>query len=468
MKDAEKALLMDALVNNPHLGITIINKDSIVVCRNKVNEDITGIKNTDLIGKHFSQVSHHKELLDVLEKGIPEFGQSLKTADGSQAVIHRIPLRVNNEIIGAASVTTFKDARDMEILLAKYDFVKSKLKHYDCELRKLRAAKYSLENIIGESDKIVTNKKLAETYAQGNSPVLITGETGTGKELFAHAIHLASPRRNGPFIRVNCGAIPAELIESELFGYEEGAFTGAKRGTKTGKVELANHGTIFLDEISLLTMPMQPKLLTVLQNHEIERIGGNRIMKIDFRVISATNRDLRQMVEEGTFRNDLYYRLGVLNLDISPLKERKGDIQILVQYFIEFFNSEYGFNISEVNPNVMDILSKWAWPGNVRELRNAVERAVQVSDKRCIRADDLPDYMVANWESTSLQYPTWHRTNTLKNSKNGVEKKLLESALISNNWNKSRASKQLGISRALLYNLIKKYDLRGQVHKQLQ
>jgi transcriptional regulator with PAS, ATPase and Fis domain len=336
MRDAEKVLLMDALANNPHIGITIINKDGIVVCRNQVNEDITGLKNTNLIGKHFSQVFHCKELLNVMETGIPKFGQSLKTVDGSQAVIHRIPLMVDNEMIGAASITTFKDARDMETLLAKYDFVKSKLKHYGGELRKLRAAKYSLENIIGKSDKIITNKKLAETYAQGNSPVLITGETGTGKELFAHAIHLASPRRNGPFIRVNCGAIPAELLESELFGYEEGAFTGAKRGTKVGKVELANHGTIFLDEISLLTMPMQPKLLTVLQNHEIERVGGNRIMKIDFRVISATNQDLRQMVEGGTFRNDLYYRLGVLNLDISPLRKRKSDIKILIQYFIEF------------------------------------------------------------------------------------------------------------------------------------
>ena len=468
MKDAEKALLIDALANNPHIGITIINKDGIVVSRNKVNEDVTGIKNTDLIGKHFSQVFHCKELLEVLEKGIPKFGQPLKTVNGTQAVIHRIPLRINNEIIGAASVTTFKDARDMENLLAKYDFVKNKLKHYDRELRKLRAAKYSLENIIGESDKIVTNKKLAETYAQGNSPVLITGETGTGKELFAHAIHLASPRRNGPFIRVNCGAIPSELLESELFGYEEGAFTGARRGTKVGKFELANHGTIFLDEISLLTMPMQPKLLTVLQNHEIERIGGNRVMKIDFRVISATNQDLRQMVEEGTFRNDLYYRLGVLNLDISPLREKKCDIKILVKHFIEFFNSEYGFNISEIDPDVMDILSKWAWPGNVRELRNIVERAVQVSDKKCIRANNLPDYMVSNWESTSLQYPTGHNTTTLKNSKNGVEKKLLESALVSSNWNKTRAAKRLGISRALLYNLIKKYDLRGQIHRQLQ
>jgi transcriptional regulator with PAS, ATPase and Fis domain len=174
------------------------------------------------------------------------------------------------------------------------------------------------------------------------------------------------------------------------------------------------------------------------------------------------------MVEGGTFRNDLYYRLGVLNLDISPLRKRKSDIKILIQYFIEFFNSEYGFNISEIDSDVMDVLSKWAWPGNVRELRNVVERAVQVSDKKCIRTDDLPDYMVANWESASLQHPTGHNTNTLKNSKDGVEKKLLESALIFHNGNKSRAAKQLGISRALLYNLIKKYDLREQIHKQLQ
>ena len=221
MNDKEKAQLFDALTENPWIGITLIDKNGIAIFRGKINEELTGIKNSDIIGKHYSAMPHHKELLRVLEEGVPSLGLPFKTVNGAHALIHRIPLKKeNNEVIGALSVTTIKDIKEMKILIEKYHLAKNRLKHYDRELRRLRRAKYTFGHIIGKNNRVITNKKLAKNYARGNSPVLITGETGTGKELFAHAIHLASKKSSGPFIRLNCGAIPEELLESELFGYE--------------------------------------------------------------------------------------------------------------------------------------------------------------------------------------------------------------------------------------------------------
>ncbi|WP_299979991.1 sigma 54-interacting transcriptional regulator [Desulfobacula sp.] len=460
MDNDEKIQLFDALVNNPYIGICIIDKNGTAVFRAKINEELTGIKNSEIIGKHYSIMPHHKELMEVLTKGIPKFNWPFKTIKGSHAIVHRIPLKIGNETIGALSIISMKDVKEIQTLLDKYDLLKNRLQYYDKELRHLRTAKYTFENIIGVSDKVVTNRKLAKNYSKGNSPVLITGETGTGKELYAHAIHLTSNRKDGPFIRINCAAIPADLLESELFGYEEGAFTGAKKGVRIGKFELATHGTIFLDEISSLNISMQPKLLTVLQNHEIERIGGSRVIKLDFRVISATNKDLEQMIKEGSFRSDLYYRLSVLNLSLGELRNKKEDIAPLAQHFLESFNEEYGFNINEIDPAVMNIFSNWDWPGNIRELGNVMERAVQMSNKKCILVDDLPDYLVAFWKLKPLQSSTENQINVLKTSRDGIERKLIESALISNNWNKSRAAKNLGVSRANLYSLIKKHSLQ--------
>jgi len=460
MENDEKAVIMDALISNPYLGITIFDKNGSIICRNRINEDISGMKNSDVIKKHSSIMPYYKELKQVLKKGIPNIGLPYKTANGCQAMIHRIPLKINNEITGAISITVFNDVRELEALISKYDLLKNRLTLYNPELSKLRSAKYTFKNIIGNNNKILMSKKLAENYAQGKSSVLITGETGTGKELFAHAIHLASPRKDHPFIRVNCGAIPPDLLESELFGYESGAFTGAGKGPRIGKFELAHHGTIFLDEISALSLAMQPKLLSVLQNREIERIGGNKIINLDFRIISATNKSLTQMVKEGLFRSDLYYRLNVFNLDITPLRERIDDIKILTKYFLEGLYDEYGFNLRRLNLSVLKILSQWSWPGNVRELQNVLERSVQVSDKKEIKIADLPDYLTSGLALDEIESAGNNKVNVLKKSKDGIEKKIIERALISNNWNKSGTARQIGISRSLLYALIKKYDLK--------
>ena len=460
MENNEKAVLMDALTSNPYVGITIFDKNGSIIFRNMINEDISGMKNSDVIKKHCSIMPYYKELKQVLKKGIPKIGLPYKAANGCQALIHRIPLQVNNETIGAISITTFNDVREVKALISKYDLLKNRLTSYNLEFGKLRSAKYTFENIIGNNNTILMSKKLAENYAQGRSSVLITGETGTGKELFAHAIHLSSPRKNHPFIRVNCGAIPPGLLESELFGYEAGAFTGAGKDPRIGKFELAHHGTIFLDEISSLSLAMQPKLLSVLQNHEIERIGGNKIINLDFRIISATNKSLTQMAKEGLFRSDLYYRLNVFNLDIPPLRERIDDIKILAKYFLEGLNDEYGFNIERLNPSMLKVLSQWSWPGNVRELQNILERSVQVSNKTELKIADLPDYLTNGPALDEIESAGNNKINILKKSKDGIEKKIIERSLTSNNWNKSGTARQLGISRSLLYALIKKYDLK--------
>ena len=462
MENDEKAVLIDALISNPYVGITIFDKNGSIIFRNKINEDISGIKNSDLIKKHCSIMPYYKELKQVLKEGIPKLGLPYKAANGCQALIHRIPLQVNNEITGAISITIFNDAAELNALISKYDLLKNQIAPYSSELSILRSAKYTFKNIIGNNNKILLSKKLAENYAQGKSSVLITGETGTGKELFAHAIHLASPRRNNPFIRVNCGAIPPDLLESELFGYESGAFTGAGKSPRIGKFELAHHGTIFLDEISSLSLAMQPKLLSVLQNREIERIGGNKIINLDFRIISATNKSLTHMVKEGLFRSDLYYRLNVFNLDIPPLRERIDDIKILAKSFLKGLNDEYGFNIECLNTSMLKIFSQWSWPGNVRELQNILERSVQVSDKQNIKITDLPDYLTKGITLDEIESVGNNKINILKESKNGIEKKIIETKLTSNNWNKSATARKLGISRSLLYALIKKYDLKKQ------
>ena len=455
----ESSTLLEAIANNDSLGITIINDKGIIIFRNRWNEQITGIKNSDILGKHFSTIPGKKELLKVLQTGIPQLGLPYSTTLGTKAIIHRFPLRDRNDtIIGAMSITVFSDVSAMRNILDKYNLMKSKLSYYEEEIRKLREARYSFNNILGNSDKIRFVIKLARKYARSNSPVLITGESGTGKELFAHATHLASPRKLGPFIIINCPSIPEDLLESELFGYETGAFSGARKNGKSGKFEMANHGTIFLDEISSLSLQIQPKLLRVLQDHRIERLGGNRSIKVDFRVISATNKDLRDLVNRGLFREDLYYRLSVLNINIPPLRERKEDIPLLTDHFFHSFREESGLVAQEIARDALSSLHDWSWPGNIRELKNVLEKAATSSEAKRIELKDLPAYIIAR-SFAARNGSTPPNTNLLRQSKRDIERTLLESTLTKNNWNKSKTARQLGISRPLLYSLIKKYDL---------
>lgn len=462
MISIEMALpILEAIGNNDSVGVTLLDKNGTIIFRNRGNEEISGIKNSDVIGKHYSVLPSYRDLKEVLTTGVPKLGLPYNTTLGTQAIIHRFPLRdEKNEIIGVMTITIFRDAKDMEEVLNKYKLVKSQLSYYEEEIRKLRSAKYSFSNIIGTSEKIRFAVKVAKKYAMSNSPVLITGESGTGKELFAHALHLASPRKTGPFVVINCPSIPEELMESELFGYKPGAFSGAIKGGRIGKFELANKGTVFLDEVSAMSTRLQPKLLRVLQDHKVERLGSNKYVEIDFRVISATNKDLKHLADQGSFREDLYYRLSVLNVDLPPLRDRKEDLSPLIVHFLESFQKENGRDKKEIATDALNVLHQWYWPGNVRELRNVLERATTSSDSRWIEIKDLPDYLILESSLHAKDEEISPETNLLRRSKQSLERNILQTKLSKHGWNKSRTANDLGISRPLLYALIKKYDLK--------
>jgi len=307
--------------------------------------------------------------------------------------------------------------------------------------------------IIGESSKIKDVLDIVNRIAKSNATALITGESGTGKELIANAIHYNSDRKDKPYIKINCGAIPENLLESELFGHEKGAFTGAIN-KRQGKFERANYGTIFLDEVGELSLPMQVKLLRVLQEKEIERVGGTEVIKIDVRVIAATNRDLKKMVEEGSFREDLYYRLNVIPIELPSLKERKEDIPLLVKYFIDKYCKQMGRSIVKIDEDALDMLVDYEWKGNVRELENVIERMVILCQNDTIYKKDLPKEILFT-DMNSIEFILPESGINLEE----VEKSFIRQALSLTEENQTKAAKLLGITRHTLLYRMDKYGI---------
>ncbi|WP_455663117.1 sigma-54 interaction domain-containing protein [Pradoshia sp.] len=313
-------------------------------------------------------------------------------------------------------------------------------------------------------NEILSNDKQMEKLirsgikaAKSKTTILVYGESGTGKELFAHALHSSSTTSNGPFITVNCAAIPEHLLESEFFGYEDGAFTGAKVKGKIGKFDMAHGGTLFLDEIGDMSLPIQAKLLRVLQEREFYRVGGTERIKVDVRIITATNRPLEKMVAEGTFREDLFYRLNVISFEIPPLRKRKKDILLLSESFIQEFNRQNGTSITGWEPLFEQAIMDYDWPGNIRELRNVWERAMIFAEDGKVSLEDLPDYVLKKAgydvflqeEEEVTQQPLLEK----------AEQFAIQKALEMSGGNKSKACILLGISRSVLYDKLKKYDI---------
>jgi DNA-binding NtrC family response regulator len=320
------------------------------------------------------------------------------------------------------------------------------LKKENIALRTSIDEMFSFEGLIGESPEMKKVFELIKIVAPQDTTVMIRGESGTGKELIARAIHMNSPRKYYPIIPVNCGAFTETLLESELFGHEKGAFTGAQYRRK-GKIEMANGGTLFLDEVGSISPKMQVELLRVIESKQFTRVGGNEIVKVDFRLISATNENLEKLVEEGKFREDLYYRLNVFTIYVPPLRERRGDIPILANYFVQKFARQMNKPILKISDEAMEILLNHSWPGNVRELENAIERAMVVGKPPEIKPSDLPFHLekVNSFETDSLEE---------------VEKNHIQRVLKKYDWNISKAATALNIDRVTLYNKIKKYGLQ--------
>jgi transcriptional regulator with PAS, ATPase and Fis domain len=389
----------------------------------------------------------------VAETGVAEINHPHRIM-GQDMVVQRIPIRIDGQGMFVYGQVMFKDVRDVQALARKLNVLESKVELYEKELMSLRSSKYTIENIVGQSPVMVELKKLALKASQINAPVLIMGESGTGKELFAHAIHYASDRRIYPFIRLNCAAIPRDLLESELFGYEPGAFTGAGAKGKPGKFELAHQGSIFLDEISDLPLEMQPKLLRVLEEKEMERVGGTRMTRSDFRLIAATHAKLESLVEQGAFRKDLYYRLNVLPLQIPPLRQRKEDIPQISENFIRKFQKEEGTKMVLISPEVMEIFQNYYWPGNVRELANILERILYTMDGDTV----LPRHLPIILQSMGKESPKFEET-VLKRLREDVEKEILLHTIRMSKDNKNKAARMLGIHRTSLYKKMKKFNI---------
>ena len=381
-------LILDSIYN----GVMVTDSEGYVTHFNKPYGQFLGLEPEEQIGKHCTEVIENTRMHIVAQTGKAEINQS-HLIRGQSMVVQRIPIRKNGKVIAVFGQVMFKDVKDVGKLAKDLSLLESKVKLYEEELINLRSTRYTFDSIIGKSQSIKLLKKEALNAAANQFPVLITGESGTGKELFAQAIHHASPRKLYPFVRINCSAIPKDLLESELFGYEKGAFTGAKSEGKPGKFEIANHGTVFLDEIGDLPLEMQPKLLRVVEEKEFERVGGTQVIRSDFRVIAATNQNLEEMLPEGRFRKDLFYRLNVIPLNIPPLRERRDDIIPLVRFFLQQMAQEAALNEIRLDPEAEKTLRKHDWPGNVRELSNVLERILSSIESDMIRMVDLPFYL---------------------------------------------------------------------------
>jgi len=449
----DKIRFYETVLDHVQNGIMITDGEGRVVFFSKTYADFLGILPEVAVGKKCYEVIENSRMHLVAKTGIAEINQPHRIM-GQDMVVQRIPIVIEGQGVFVFGQVMFKDVKDVHTLARKLSDLESKVELYEKELVSLRSSKFTLDHIIGESEGMAEIKNLALKAAQVQAPVLILGESGTGKELFAHATHYASDRRIYPFIRLNCAAIPKDLLEAELFGYEPGAFTGAGSKGKPGKFELAHKGSIFLDEISNLPLEMQPKLLRVLEEKEIERVGGIRPVKSDFRLIVATNENLENLVEQGKFRKDLYYRLNVIPIQIPPLRERTEDIVLLAEHISQKFSRDMGTRAPFISPEVMKIFQRYYWPGNVRELSNILERILYMIDGDTIRIRHLPIFL----QSMGEDLPKTQST-LLKRLHEDMEKDALIHTIRLAKDNKNKAAKLLGIHRTSLYKKMKKLNI---------
>lgn len=447
LKDKFEKVFEDALG-----AMFIVNKDGIIEYVNKKYLELFKITKEDIIGKPVPVDC--KEGFDyVLETGESIVGQIFRTPR-RLTIINKIPIKKDQKVIGAVGLALFDKLEELESLKKKIEELEKKVTHYKGRLDSPFFSKYTLEDIIGEGEMLREAKEIAIQASKTSLPVLILGETGTGKELFAHCIHRESERRYENFVRVNCAAIPKDLFEAELFGYEPGAYTGANKEGRPGKFEIAHRGTILLDEICEMPQETQSKLLRVIQEKEVERIGGKGPKNIDFRLITSTNRDIDKMLSQGRIREDLYYRINVIRLTIPSLRERKEDIPLLVDYFLRKLREKQGVNKRAVGEKAIDLLKKYHWPGNIRELKNLIElAALSAINRDCIEVSDFPSLGYDHTQKFNIDH------NYLKNVRRQAEANAILELLKQTNYNVSLVAKRIGMHRTGLYKKIKEYHI---------
>ena len=447
----DEASLLETMLAAPDELIVVVNKNGYIENMSQAYGDFLGIQVQNAIGRHVTEVIENTRMDIVVKTGVPETGET-QDIHGEKMIATRIPIRKNGMVIGAYGRVLVRNTRELHMLHDKLSSIEMELNMYKRTFEKINTAKYTVDDIIGECSIMQDLKDSVRKVAKTNSNVLIMGESGTGKELFAHSIHAGSMRRKAPFVCVNCGSIPEQLIESELFGYEEGAFTGARKGGKVGLFPAAHGGTIFLDEIGELSLPMQVRLLRVLQDREIQRVGSNVREKVNVRVVAATNRNLYQMVKKGEFRSDLYYRLNVVTLHLPLLRERKEDLPLLIQTILSKISKKESLGAIEISREAMDHLLRYDWPGNVRELENVLERAINFTDAgEKIKAKNLPERITGSMVLQTVM--------PLKELMENTEKDAIKDALLRCRNCKAKAANELGISRTTLYEKMMKYEI---------
>ncbi len=474
----------------------LVDKDGKILLFSESYAKDAGVKAEDVIGKNVKDVITNTRMHIILETGKEESAELFAsvvstnpdTGIENSTPVHfcnRIPVRKNGdpngEIIGAFAYTSLGSESDFEKMQNELKKLQQQDQLMSAHLSEVYKPTFLLDSIKGSSEAVNQMRDVISKVAASNITVTIVGETGTGKELVAGAIHDLSPRRNKPFIKINCAAIPENLLESELFGYEPGAFTGASRNGKIGKFELANNGTILLDEIGEMPLSLQTKLLRVLQEKELERIGGKKTIPLNIRIICSTNRNLKKMVDLGLFREDLYYRINVMEIKSPALRDRLDDLEELCEYFVKkYSNTGYG-TVTEIHPSVYDMLRTYSWPGNVRELEHVLECACVMAGKGTLKPEHF-DFLLKRMaeDSHSLtnhaagtitdvpMYPPFPDNTSERLDYNGSslseitqmnEIKLIKESLERNRYNISAVAKELNTNRSSLYRKMKKHKI---------
>lgn len=435
---------LDAIFNSNIEGTFTIDKDWNITSFNDSAVKITGYKKTEAIAKKCWEIFNSSicrngcHMEQTMKRGKTMIGNELEIMNKNG---NKIPIRVNSGILlnnkseKVGAVETFIDISDIKNLSAHLD------------------ERFKYENIVGKNKEIKQVISVLESVAQTDSSVLLTGESGTGKELAARAIHLNSSRKYGPFIAINCSAFAETLIESELFGHEKGAFTGAIK-TKIGRFELSQGGTLFLDEIGDLSIPVQTKFLRVIESKEFERVGGNRSIKLNARIIAATNKNLLEEISAGRFREDLFYRINVMNVHLPSLRDRRDDLPLLVTHFIAQFNSKFAKKIKQFSSSAYDYLEEYNWPGNIRELENVVEHCFVLCNGQIIQVEHLPK-RIKSFINGGMEKSSMSKASNFSDA----EKELILSVLNRNNWNRTKSAFELRVNPSTLWRKMKKLGI---------
>jgi transcriptional regulator with PAS, ATPase and Fis domain len=443
-------------------GCLIVDKDARVVMISDRYAAVQCVDPIEVIGKEIETFIPNSRMREVVETGKPILLAFFET-HGQPYMVIRMPVRDDDgEVVGAMAFALYNDLDPLQPLFERFSMLQSELARAHRKLAEARHTKYTFTSFIGNSPAAMEAKRLARRAAKLKAPVLLYGETGTGKELLAHAIHAGGDRAGKPFVTVNVSAIPEGLLESEFFGVAPGAFTGADRKSRPGKFELADGGTLFLDEIGDMPLSLQSKLLRVLQDQEFEPLGSNRIIRVDVRIMAATSRDLEAMAANGSFRKDLFYRLNVLNVPLPPLRARLEDLEILCEHLLEKIGAQNGSQGRELSPAAMDLLMRHAWPGNVRELRNVLERAMMNTDSHILEVSDFQGFGAPIPSRPEPDQDFLPAGSTFAEAMVEAQHRILESALKACNGKVSEAARSLGIGRATFYRRMTEFRNAAQ------